>query len=241
MAWIREPDAVRKQHGAPTASPSRPHPDTQANVGCWRRPRWPGPLLVWRGPPRHAAPTPQHASQQTARVAPRPALHPVRAETQRPADTPEPAPQAPAPPTTPDASDAAAAPQPTTPSGIHLFPPPGTDPPKRGLVVPDDFPLPEGYVRHYQATDNGEPLPAILMFHPDYVWLDDAGNPVEVPDGVVPPSWPEGMRSRRWRSRSRAATRHRRPDRPPHCIGLAGALAAARRSDSTRASSASTS
>ena len=42
------------------------------------------------------------------------------------------------------------------PSGIALFPPLGTDPLKRGILVPEDFELPEGYVRHYQATDDGE-------------------------------------------------------------------------------------
>jgi hypothetical protein len=75
-----------------------------------------------------------------------------------------------------------------TPTGIALFPPPGTDPIKRGIVVPDDFELPPGYVRHYQATDDGRRLPAILMFHPDYDWVDESGAPIVVPeDGVVPP------------------------------------------------------
>ncbi len=74
------------------------------------------------------------------------------------------------------------------PSGIALFPPPGTDPPKRGLLVPEDFELPEGYVRHHQATDDGESLPAILMFHPDYEWLDDDGVAIPLPaDLIVPP------------------------------------------------------
>jgi hypothetical protein len=74
------------------------------------------------------------------------------------------------------------------PSGIALYPPPGTDPPKRGLVVPEGFELPEGYVRHYQATDDGQELPPILMFHPDYEWLDENGEPIEIPaDRVVPP------------------------------------------------------
>jgi hypothetical protein len=74
------------------------------------------------------------------------------------------------------------------PSGIALFPPPGTDPIKRGLIVPDDFELPPGYVRHYQATDDGQRLPAILMFHPDYDWVDEAGRPIDIPvDHIVPP------------------------------------------------------
>jgi hypothetical protein len=72
--------------------------------------------------------------------------------------------------------------------GIAAFPPPGTDPPKSGLVVPDDWVLPEGYVRHYQTTDDGEELPPILMFHPDYTFTDEAGAPVALPpDRVVPP------------------------------------------------------
>jgi len=81
------------------------------------------------------------------------------------------------------------------PSGIALFPPPGTKPIKRGIVVPDDFELPEGYVRHYQATDDGKMLPAILMFHPDYQPVDAAGHPVPVPeDRIVPPEMaPAGL------------------------------------------------
>ena len=74
------------------------------------------------------------------------------------------------------------------PSGIGLFPPPGTDPIKLGIVVPDDFELPEGYLRHYQVTDDGQELEPILLFHPDYELLDDAGNPIPLPpDRVVPP------------------------------------------------------
>ena len=73
-------------------------------------------------------------------------------------------------------------------SGMQLFPAHGTKPIKIGIVVPDDFEVPEGYVRHFQATENGELLPPILLFHPDYEWVDDAGNPIELPaDRVVPP------------------------------------------------------
>ena len=72
--------------------------------------------------------------------------------------------------------------------GIAVFPPPGTDPPKSGIIVPDDWVLPEGYVRHYQTTDEGESLPPILMFHPDYEFVDESGEPVAVSeDRVVPP------------------------------------------------------
>ena len=79
--------------------------------------------------------------------------------------------------------------------GIAAFPPPGTDPPKAGVIVPDGIELPEGYVRHYQTTDDGQPLPPILMFHPDYTFTDEQGNPVAIPpDRVVPPELvPPGM------------------------------------------------
>lgn len=71
--------------------------------------------------------------------------------------------------------------------GIAAFPPPGTDPIKPGFVVPKDFDLPEGYVRHHQITDDGRRLEPILMFSPDYEFMDASGNPVEIPaDGIVP-------------------------------------------------------
>jgi hypothetical protein len=81
------------------------------------------------------------------------------------------------------------------PSGISLFPPAGTDPTKIGIIVPEDFALPEGYLRHYQVTDDGQEMPAILLFHPDYVLLDETGAPVPLPaDRVVPAELaPEGL------------------------------------------------
>ena len=73
-------------------------------------------------------------------------------------------------------------------SGIAAFPPPGTKPVKRGIVVPDDFVLPEGFVRHYQATDDGRQLPPILTLNPDYDLVDARGERVVLPeDRVVPP------------------------------------------------------
>lgn len=72
--------------------------------------------------------------------------------------------------------------------GMKLFPPAGTKPIQRGILVPDDFELPPGYVRHHQATDDGQRVPAILKFHPDYDWLDSEGHPISLPaDRVVPP------------------------------------------------------
>lgn len=83
--------------------------------------------------------------------------------------------------------------------GLGAFSPPGTRPPLIGLAVPDDFVLPEGYVRHYQATDDGQRIEPILMFSPDYQWFDAAGRPVALPaNRVVPPQLaPPGLPIRR--------------------------------------------
>jgi hypothetical protein len=72
--------------------------------------------------------------------------------------------------------------------GLAAFNPPGTSPPMVGLAVPEDFPLPDGYVRHHQVTDDGQPIEAILMFAPDFVLRDASGGVVPIPeDRVVPP------------------------------------------------------
>ena len=77
--------------------------------------------------------------------------------------------------------------------GLGAFSPPGTRPPLVGLAVPEDFALPEGYVRHYQATDDGRRIEPILMFSPDARW------PFAIPeDRVVPPELaPPGLPIRR--------------------------------------------
>jgi hypothetical protein len=95
--------------------------------------------------------------------------------------------------------------------GIAAFPPPGTEPIKRGIVVPDDFELPPGYARHYQTTDDGERLAAILMFAPNYEFVDEHGAPIALPDdGIVPPEMaPPGLPIRRLR-----LPRRKHPDRP---------------------------
>ena len=83
--------------------------------------------------------------------------------------------------------------------GLGAFQPPGTRPPLIGLAVPEDFVLPEGYVRHYQATDDGQRIEAILMFAPDRPFFDAAGRPIAIPaDRVVPPELaPPGLPIRR--------------------------------------------
>ncbi len=72
--------------------------------------------------------------------------------------------------------------------GIGAFSPPGTRPPMIGLAVPEHFVLPDGYVRHHQATDDGQRIEAILMFAPDRAFVDAKGKPIVVPKNrVVPP------------------------------------------------------
>jgi len=73
-------------------------------------------------------------------------------------------------------------------SGLGAFSPPGTSPPLIGLAVPEDFVLPPGYVRHYQATDDGQRIEPILMFSPDFEFFDSVGRPIRIPENrVVPP------------------------------------------------------
>jgi hypothetical protein len=84
-------------------------------------------------------------------------------------------------------------------SGLGAFSPPGTRPPMIGLAVPEDFVLPDGYVRHYQATDDGQRIEAILMFAPDRQFFDAAKRPIPIPaNHVVPPEYaPPGLPIRR--------------------------------------------
>lgn len=71
--------------------------------------------------------------------------------------------------------------------GIAAFNPPGTMPLMVGIAVPPDYALPPGYVRHHQVTDDGEPLEAILMYAPDALLRDAAGDPIPIPeDRIVP-------------------------------------------------------
>ena len=83
-------------------------------------------------------------------------------------------------------------------TGIAAFNPPGTSPPLIGIAVPDEFPLPEGFVRHTQATDDGQRIEPILMFSPDYDFYDAKGRLIDVPeDRVVPPEHaPPGLKIR---------------------------------------------
>jgi hypothetical protein len=84
-------------------------------------------------------------------------------------------------------------------TGIGAFSPPGTKPTLIGLAVPEDFALPDGYVRHHQTTDDGQPIEPILMYAPDRQVFDTAGQPIAVPQNrVVPPELaPPGLPHRR--------------------------------------------
>lgn len=84
-------------------------------------------------------------------------------------------------------------------SGLGAFLPPGTSPPLVGLAVPEQFALPRGYVRHHQATDDGQRIDAILMFAPDFQLYDANGVPIAMPkDRVVTPELaPPGLPIRR--------------------------------------------
>jgi hypothetical protein len=74
-------------------------------------------------------------------------------------------------------------------TGIDAFPRPGTKPLQRGLIVPDGYTLPPGFVRHYQTTDDGVQLAPILKFHPDRL---PQGAPADgvVPKELAPPDMP---------------------------------------------------
>lgn len=84
-------------------------------------------------------------------------------------------------------------------TGLAAFNPPGTRPPMVGLAVPEDFVLPDGYVRHHQATDDGQRIEAVLMFAPDRPIFDANHQPITVPaNRVVPPELaPAGLPIRR--------------------------------------------
>ena len=77
-------------------------------------------------------------------------------------------------------------------TGLDAFPRPGTKPIQRGLIVPDGYALPPGFVRHFQTTDTGEQLPPILKFHPDHL------PPGAPPDRIVPPELAPADMPRRW-------------------------------------------
>ena len=77
-------------------------------------------------------------------------------------------------------------------TGLGAFSPPGTRPPLIGLAVPEDFALPPGYVRHHQATDDGQRIEAILMYAPDHPLAAGATSAQDrvVPADRLPPGLP---------------------------------------------------
>jgi hypothetical protein len=87
-------------------------------------------------------------------------------------------------------------------TGIDAFPRPGTKPLQRGLIVPDGYDLPPGFVRHHQTTDSGEQLPPILKFHPDHA---PPGAPA---DRIVPPELAPRDMPQRWLEPPSPQSRH---------------------------------
>jgi hypothetical protein len=72
--------------------------------------------------------------------------------------------------------------------GLAVFSPPGTRPAQTGVIVPDDYQLPEGFARHYQSSDDGGQYAAVLTLSPDYELIDENGDPIPLPqDRIVPP------------------------------------------------------
>ncbi|MFI5396147.1 MAG: hypothetical protein ACHQ9S_11500 [Candidatus Binatia bacterium] len=175
-------------HGGSSSDGVVTAPSSKAAVGAPNDTGSAAPAVKsWRLQPVGRADAPQPA----VRLEPKPAGVPASAPAEPPtALAPEAAPAAPE-------EDKPAAEEEATdqPTGIALFPPPGTKPILRGILVPEDFQLPEGYVRHYQATDDGQRVPAILMFHPDYQLVNERGEPIPMPkDRVVPPEMvPPGL------------------------------------------------
>lgn len=101
-------------------------------------------------------------------------------------------------------------------TGIAVFPLPGTDPLKSGVIVPEGFELPEGFVRHYQTDDEGRQLPPVLTVHPDYDLVNERGEVVALPDGrIVPPELaPAGMPIRMLEVPKPGDVAHRSPALP---------------------------
>lgn len=73
-------------------------------------------------------------------------------------------------------------------TGLGAFSPPGTSPPLKGLAVPPDYVLPPGYVRHGQATDDGQAIEPILMYSPDFEGFDSKGERIDVPESRIVPA-----------------------------------------------------
>ncbi|MEN9629936.1 MAG: hypothetical protein RJA10_3164 [Pseudomonadota bacterium] len=150
----------------------------------------PGPDLPAPAPPAVAQPSAPPAPVPASAPAPAPVASAVAAEVPAPA--------------APRSDDLAAhVPPGTVPTmnevierlhqagvrtGLGAFNPPGTRPPLIGLAVPEDFALPPGYLRHHQATDDGQRIEAILMFDPDHPPPAAAGRPLATPAQRVVPA-----------------------------------------------------
>ncbi len=125
-------------------------------------------------------------------VTPIVAQSPRQQERRSPASPGPAQPSSNTPPTPPTPSENAVALPPLT--GIELYDN-SAKPFRIGVVVPDDFVLPEGYVRHYQMNEDGTPLKPILMYHPDFHPKDSSGAPLPIPGDLIVPGdqLPKGL------------------------------------------------
>lgn len=161
-------------------------------VGCVALCVW---LLSSPGTPEEAPPPEVYAPPPSApSMSPSPPVRVVARPTQRPVAPPAVVPS-PVEEPIPEEVEPMAEEEPMEEkTGLALFVP-GTKPIKKGIVVPEGFELPPGYMRHYQTTDDGQMLEPILMFHPDYQPVGEDGQPVTLPENrMVPPEMvPPGM------------------------------------------------
>jgi len=178
IAWLALRPADRGPSAAPGAPAAAASPLAAGGI--------PGATVAAGTRPAQAAPaSAPRASAGAARVA----AGAAHASDDAPADLGGPGSEEDEePPTTEDAPVWEHAPPGQEQTGLAAFPPLGTKPIVSGILVPDGFQLPAGYVRHYQATDDGQMLPPVLLFHPDHAPRDADGRPLlGTKDRVVPP------------------------------------------------------
>jgi hypothetical protein len=157
-----------------------------------------GALALWLWWPAPEGPA-QPEERKPAGAA-EPPDAPAQQQRQQPSFVNPSPPRAPAPPppTAPPATPPKAEPEEQGHSAFDLFPEQKRRPHLLGYVVPEGFPLPEGYIRHYQTAHYPEglkQLPPILMYDFGYQPRDRQGNPLPLPEDRVVPldQLPPGM------------------------------------------------
>jgi hypothetical protein len=200
VVWIRDPRAARIQlvvaGGAlviaaalawlwlrPSA-PDAPEPETLA-----AREATPETAAAREAAAPAASPQPDAPPDQRQVAAPRTSPSQATGASRQPQAPGAPPPASARPPASAGTPEEDAMPEPPEgeKTGIQAFPPPGTKPLMRGIIVPEGYRVPPGYVAHVQWHD-GALLPPILMFEPGFQPRDANGNPIPTPaNRVVPP------------------------------------------------------